>query len=83
MVLKKVQKYAEKIAARYDPHSNPVSLSKVFEKRVTRFTRDPCPLISQCKQKSVLQSLNNASSQGKTWIMLLASKDVNKFSNGA
>ena len=44
------------------------------------FRHDPCPLISQCKQKCVLQSLNNALSQGKTWIMLLASEDVN---NGA
>ena len=28
-------------------------------------------------QSVLLQSLNNASSQGKTWIMLLASEDVN------
>ena len=27
--------------------------------RFTRFTRDQCPFISQCKQKSVLQSLNS------------------------
>ena len=26
--------------------------------RFTRFTRDQCPFISQCKQKSVIQSLN-------------------------
>ena len=27
-------------------------------KRFTRFTRDQCPFISECKQKNVLQSLN-------------------------
>ena len=31
--------------------------SKIFASRFTRFTDDPFPVISQCKQESVLQSL--------------------------
>ena len=34
-----------------------IDFSKIFASRFTRFTSDTCPFISQCKQKSVLQSL--------------------------
>ena len=34
-----------------------IDFSKIFALRFTRFTRDPCLFISQCKQKSALQSL--------------------------
>ena len=30
---------------------------QIFEKYVARFTHDPCPSISQCKEKGILQSL--------------------------
>ena len=30
---------------------------QIFEKYLARFTHDPCPFISQCKEKGILQSL--------------------------
>ena len=37
--------------------------SKSLRSASQRFTRDPCPFISQCKKKNVLQSLN----ENKRW----------------